>query len=355
MKQRALVATLAAAIALLAAGDALAQPTPQPAPQDHPVTPPPVQGEVALQQTFTPDQPREATVGDVLTLTLQITHPGNTTVALPDALPTGRFELLRVDREPLPPQRGPAPVTETLHLRAAVYRPGRHVLQPLQIRVLDARGGVSTLTTQPVEVVIRSVIANDEDPQMPPHRPPVSIEVEDWTLASILGGSLALLLAGALGALIYRRLAPRPLPPPPPPRPAYDVAIEKLLAIKAADLIQEDLIEELYVRVSEAVREYLGRRYNLSLTDKAGLELTTWELMALLREVRWPRGLTHADVETLLTDCDMVKFARYTPPPQDAEDLLTRAFRLVELTRPLDLGQAALASAAAPRTPEAQP
>lgn len=141
---------------------------------------------------------------------------------------------------------------------------------------------------------------------------------------------------------------PDPSHPPLPPRPAYDVAIEKLLAIKAADLPAAGLFEEFYVRVSEAVREYLGRRYNLSLTDKAGLELTTWELLALLHNIHWPRGLSRPEVEDLLVACDMVKFARYSPDNAEAEDLLTRAFRIVELTRPLDLGPAAVAAANTP-------
>ena len=37
--------------------------------------------------------------------------------------------------------------------------------------------------------------------------------------------------------------------------------------------------------MSEAIREYFGRRYDLSLTGSQGLELTTEELLVLLGEL----------------------------------------------------------------------
>lgn len=333
-----------------------------PSTQD-PVVPPPIAGKVELTQHFavesTPPPPEgskthEATVGTHLVLSLSVTHPAQTTVALPEQQPTGRFELLGVDRVPAIAAPGAESVTETLRLTYAIYRPGRHRLDSFELKVLDAEGRISAVRTEPVEVTIRSVIANESDPQMQPPRPPVPIRIEDWMLVWVLGTTAGLLLATAIGALLYRRFAPKPVPPPPPPRPAYDVAIEKLSAIRAANLVADGLYEEFYVRVSEAVREYLGRRYNLSLTDKHGLELTTWELMEHLREVTWPRGLTVHDVEVLLVDCDMVKFARYAPTVEESNELLDRAFRTVELTRPLQLGPEVLASETPPPPQEAR-
>lgn len=317
-----------------------------------PVLPPPVTGEVKLSQRFEvesgADEARvgevlEGTVGTHLVMTLSVTHPANTTVALPAQQPTGRFELLGVERV-AGVVGGSGSMTETLRLTYAIYRPGRHLLSGFELQVLDADGGISVVRTEPVSVTIRSVIANEADPQMQPPRPALPIWIEDWTLVWVLGTLAGLLVSGGLGALLYRRFAAKPVVPPPPPRPAYDVAIEKLVAIRAANLVGEALYEEFYVRVSEAVREYLGRRYNLSLTDKQGLELTTWELMDHLRQVSWPRGVSVIDVETLLVDCDMVKFARYAPTQEEADEILGRSFRLVELTRPTLLGAEALGS-----------
>jgi hypothetical protein len=328
-----------------------------------------VQGEVSLAQTFSivaqeaapaaPADPVAAaegagatgpTVGSLLRLTLSVTRPRDTTVALPEEQTTGRFELLQVEREPLDPNAPPgAPVVEVIHMTFAVYRPGRHVLEPFELSILDADGGVSRVKTAPVEVKIDSVTANMKDPQMPALRAPVPVWIEDWTLVWILGTAGALLASGLLGALLYRALRPEPPPPPPPPpRPAHEVALEKLAALRGEDLLGQGEVEAFYVRLSGVIREYLGRRYNLSLADKAGLELTTSELVALLREVRWPRGFDGHQVQTFLYDCDIVKFARHAPSPEEADALLAQAFGIVERTKETVLGVAALGASPAP-------
>ncbi len=192
---------------------------------------------------------------------------------------------------------------------------------------------------------VRSVIANEKDPQMLEPKAPVSVWIEDWTLTWIAGSFLALLLAAGLGALIYRSLRPEPPPPPgPPPRPAHEVAQEKLQALQEDDLINEGQVEDFYVRLSGIMREYLGRRYNLSLADMAGLELTTSELVDLMRGIHWPRGFDGFQVESFLYDCDIVKFARYTPTTDEAQTLLDQAFAIVDKTRATVLGAQAAAA-----------
>ena len=317
-----------------------------------------VEGEVRLEQDFAvlvngqrvasdPNaaQTSPVTVGTALVLTLDVRRPVDTSLALPSEQDTGRFELVKVERAPVAPEPGAAAVRELIELHFAVFRPGRHVLEAFELKVMDAQGGISTVSTRPVNLRVVSVIANDKNPEMPSAQRPVSVWTEDWALVWIGGVLLSLLVAGLLGAWLYRAFGPKPPPPPPPPpRPAHEIAMEKLGAIAAANLPEQGEFEAFYVRVSEAVREYLGRRYNLSITDQAGLELTTEELLVPLREVRWPRGMDHFLVESLLHDCDIVKFARYSPSEDEAAEVLMRAFQLVELTRGVTLGEDALGS-----------
>jgi hypothetical protein len=363
----ALVALLSWASPALAQDNA-APPPPRAAAAQDPVKPPQVKGEVTLKQSFEVvkapqaaqappvdpvaaaqgDDPQGPTVGSHLKLTLEVTRPGDTTIALPEDQETGRFELLAVQRQPPgPDQQRQAQITETIEMIFAVYRPGRHVLEPFTLSVLDADGGVTRVQTQPVEVKVDSVTANMKDPQMPALRDPVPVWIEDWTLVWVLSTLAGLLLAGGVGALLYRTLRPEPPPPPgPPPPPAHEVALEKLQSLRREDLISQEEYEAFYVRLSGILREYLGRRYNLSLADKAGLELTTGELVSSLREVKWPRGFDGHKVETFLYDCDIVKFARYAPTSEEADKLLQEAFDIVQQTRATALGQQALGSQA---------
>jgi hypothetical protein len=287
---------------------------------------------------------QSVTVGDPLVLILRIDRPRGSTVRLPSEQVTGRFKLQNVDRVVIE-GRSPGRVTETISLTYAVFRPGRHRLEGLALEVLDSEGQISGLATAPVEVRVDSILAEVKDAQMPALRPPRTVWYEDWTLAWILGVFGGVLLAFGMGAVAYNLLRPPPPPPPPPPpRPAHEIALEKLGAIAGAGLIAEGLWEEFYVRVSEALREYFGRRYGLSLTGGHGLELTTEELVLLLREVNWPRGIDMSSVEEFLRDCDIVKFARYAPTQDEANALIQRAFQIVELSKATILGAAVLGS-----------
>ncbi len=301
--------------------------------------------DVSIEQTFQAGaEGSVVTVGDPLVMTLKIERPREATVRFPSEQPTGRFELQNVDRVVVP-TTVEGRVLETITLRYAVFRPGRHKLSSFDMRVLDADGEVSTVSTTEVEVRVDSVLADIKDASMPALRPPRTVWYEDWTLVWILGTFGGLLLALGLGAVLYKFFRPPPPPPPPPPpRPAHEIALEKLGAIAGADLIAQGQWEEFYVRVSEATREYFGRRYEISLAGGHGLELTTEEQLELLRDVKWPRGLDLRTVEMFLAECDIVKFARYAPTQEEANALINQAFQIVELTKPTLLGAAALAS-----------
>jgi len=122
----------------------------------------------------------------------------------------------------------------------------------------------------------------------------------------------------------------KPPPPPPPPRPAWDVAMERLEALRRT--LPERLAEGEIVRwadeLSDAMREYLGRRY-----DFDGLESTTDEVVSRLRKIQ-PAGISVDEVAAMLGDCDLVKFAKATPEQQECEQLLSSATNVVRRTRP---------------------
>ncbi len=334
---------------VVAQEDGTATPPVDAAPKASPKAPPkPI--DATLEQRFEVVKPKDApdakpTVGTPLQLHLTITHPSDTTVGFPTLDDYGRFELLEIKKPNKPVgEAAKAPVwKETYTLVFASYRPGRHILPSVTVEILDAEGNIHQLKTKTVDVHVMSVDPNADKIEMPPLRAPVSVWHEDWTLVYILSFLGVGLLGAGIGWLIHKRWSRRlQVEVGPPPRPPYDVAVEKLRAIQTAGLLEEEAFEAFYVRTSEAVREYLGRRYELSLTDMAGLELTTSELMAQLKETRWPSGMTGVEVESFLMECDLVKFARYTPSLDECEKLLAAAFHIVEKTRPTVLGADAL-------------
>ncbi len=128
---------------------------------------------------------------------------------------------------------------------------------------------------------------------------------------------LVLALAVALGVLLWwrkRRVPsvppPAPLPPPPDPRADALAALDRL---RSAGFIERGEWKEFHSRLAGALRGYLS-----ILSPRWSADLTTWELVAMLRE----EGIEPGQVEGLhevLGDADLVKFARREPTAADAE------------------------------------
>jgi hypothetical protein len=209
-------------------------------------------------------------------------------------------------------------------------KPGRHelVLPPLPIAISRASGELLTVCTASHTVIVEDPIANTPNPA-PRGNPAARRQLEIWTAAKhVTIAVLIALVIGALAALLISRWLRRPkkLPPPPPPRPPWDVALEALHDIRHAGLTREGRFAEVFDRVSDVLRRYLGDRYGYD-----GLESTTREALLSLRQVS-PAIEDMVGIEGFMRDADLVKFARLTPSEAECLDLLTRAESIVTRT-----------------------
>jgi hypothetical protein len=280
--------------------------------------------DATLTQSFSPEEPIQA--GETVTLTLKIDHPAGASIELPDSYEPDRWVLVDADSAATG-QEGR--MSTTWVVTFGIYRPGETTLQSFDIRVVARDGAETTLATEPVQVKVLSRFADAEsEPDFVEARPPVDVWVDDMTLAWVGGGLGFAALLGLLAFAAARREAMRPAPPPPP-RAAHEVALEKLGALAGDDLVERGEYMIFWVRLSEAIRQYLGRTYGFAPT-----ELTTAEILAELDSVYWPPGIDLEDVADFLRHCDRVKFAGHVPGVEESSKTLRRAFSIVELTRP---------------------
>jgi hypothetical protein len=226
--------------------------------------------------------------------------------------------------------------------------PGRHrmVLPPLPIAVARASGELLTLCTEPHGVLVEDPTASTPDAKPRPNPPPRH-QLEEWTLAKQLaiGAAIGAAVAALVAWLVVHWMRrPKPVPPPPPPRPPWEVAFEELFAVRYAGLANEARFAEHYDRISDSVRKYLGGRYGFD-----GLETTTREMTAVLKRID-PPVIELATTLAFLEECDLVKFARFTPSDEDCMRILDRAEYIVRVTIP---SQVAVPSAPA-RVPAVQ-
>lgn len=106
-----------------------------------------------------------------------------------------------------------------------------------------------------------------------------------------------------------------------------------LMAINALDdakMWEKDLLKEHFVELSYILRSYLTARYNISILEK-----TTYETKLLLTQ----KGLNEDTVETIgriLSESDMVKFAKSKPEVISILRVSTLARQIVAETSPLE-------------------
>ena len=159
-----------------------------------------------------------------------------------------------------------------------------------------------------------------------------------WVLLAL---GIALALAG-IGYLVYWLSGKRkPKEEPINPellRPADEVALEKLDAIKIAKIWRDGKVKEYHTDITDVVREYIGRRFNVQSTEKTSDE-TLRELKPILLkdeglQVTGDGKDLYTKLSKMLQLADLVKFAKWTTTPDENESALSTAYEFVRETTP---------------------
>jgi len=111
-------------------------------------------------------------------------------------------------------------------------------------------------------------------------------------------------------------------------RPAHEIALERLSALGAKRLPDTGRFKEFFEQASAILRQYIEDRVHLHAPER-----TTEEFLV---DAKKSAHLGEADVEVLarfLTACDLIKFAKHTPEPGDADRALLTVREFVERTR----------------------
>jgi len=271
----------------------------------------------------------EAHVGDKVAFAITSVGPRAMPVVLPANLDLGKFtELSRtLDEKDL----GDGKMRREFTLGVAAYEPGKFEIPPVELTYFGPDGSVKSVRTQAVPITIKSLLANEPEPKLKDNAASVPVIERNYLFLYIAGGLAAAGLGAFVALLVRRRLrARKPAAPKVPPRPAHEVAMERLDLLGAL-LAEGGDLRPFYFQLSEAIREYLGGRFGFD-----SLEMTTEELVAIMRRVpaRETRGVLGTEIEGWLSSCDLVKFAKVSPSPEQARGALETAIRMVSATRP---------------------
>lgn len=283
-------------------------------------------------------EPPEGTVGDLLEVSLRLTVPAGTGVRRPEIGPEwGSFSV----REPS--WEGPEPEEEGERWiwrgSVAAFETGPLELPAVEIR-LTGPEGERTIRSEPVQVVIRSVLESEEPaPGLSDLKPAASLRPELgplWTAAGIVLGLVAL---SAVAWWLHRRYGDRfskvETPADPFQRMAPHVwAYAELQHLLEKRLGEDGQVDRFYEELSRVLKLYLSGRFRIEL-----MERTTDESPPILRQAGVPREAA-ISTRALLETCDQVKFARELPDARARREAVDRAYRIVDATKPHEPSEA---------------
>jgi len=209
-----------------------------------------------------------------------------------------------------------------------VFRVGPATLQPIEIVVANDDGETSRRQTDPESIRIHTALEEDGPWELHPAAPPHAVWRSNSTIAWIGGGAAAALALGWAAVVLFRRDEKR-RPEPAPAKPPETEALERLDALRQSDLLERGDFMVFYVRLSETVRRYLGRRFGFP-----GTEWTTAEIVERLEEVVWRGDIELEQIAEWMRGVDLVKYSGQLPASESARRRLEEAYEIVRETEP---------------------
>jgi len=206
------------------------------------------------------------------------------------------------------------------------YISGEHTI-PAAVIKYRAKGQTDwqELSVNEVKIEVKSVLdAARQQNDIRDIRGPKSFASRMWLYVPVV--LIVLLITGAVFSFIL--LKKRKEEFKAPPTPAHIIAYEALAVLEKKDYIHKGQTKAYYIELSDIVRHYLENRFNIRAP-----EMTTEEFLLNVKEDS-VLSLEHKGLlRDFLTNCDLVKFAKYQPAEQEASLSLASAKRLIDQTK----------------------
>jgi hypothetical protein len=237
------------------------------------------------------------TVGDVIPLTLQVTHPASWRVIVPTLEKQwGEFEV-RSQSAPVIVTNGDGTETTSQKIEVVRMRPGEVQTPAFTLAVADDQGNLQNVEVAPASLMVQSVLVAG-DTTLRDLKPQAELITSQRTLVPII--VLIVLCLVMLAIYGVKRWRNRPVVDQRTPR---ERALDTLKALEAQDLRTPEGIKVACVNIAVCLREYVA-----STTTIPARDLTTSELARQLKQNDLPADWSARTIDVLRV-CDAVKFA----------------------------------------------
>ncbi len=205
------------------------------------------------------------------------------------------------------------------------YVPERCTIPSLPFLV-EADKKVDTLHSQLIPLEVQSVLTSDTvdlkdlKPQQISGNPPL------WWVWLLL--SAIVIIVGII--IIKRLLTKKPQAALKIPKlPPYEEAIAALKELERKKYLERGLIREYVFEISEILKRYIERRFNVNASEFTTEEMVAWLGISDLEKT------TRDSVEWFFRSSDPIKFARYIPDESTLDRFTKTTYDFFNATRPL--------------------
>ncbi|MEK6645175.1 MAG: BatD family protein [Candidatus Firestonebacteria bacterium] len=266
------------------------------------------------------------TIGDRFNYKVIIEAKKGLSVTLPDIPSTlTSFEIkdYRIDG---PKKKWSKVVTKHSYL-LTTFTTGEYKIPALTVEYTDKDGVKKEIKSPEISIFVESVqhTASDTD-DIRDIKSPLSIKGKGLLYATI---AILLLIISFVGWNLYQKSLMNKAfwQKTEPTKPAHELAYERFDKLRKMQLIESGKTKEHYIMLSEIIRRYIEDRYNISVLDR-----TTAELFMEMKKADIDKK--HCSfIKEFMDECDLVKFAKYTPEIRKTEEDFSIAQKIVDITK----------------------
>ena len=273
--------------------------------------------------------PETSKIGDLLQLKLEVKFADGYQFQIPDL----KVALLpmEIGDPQITRERIKGGMTTEIHLfETFVFDTGRIVIPSQKIvywHGLDTTNRMNT-QTDTIWIYVQSLLTS-EFSDLRDIKEPIEIPqpFDRWWLVIL---TLAILIIALTAYYFWRKRIEKPIVPfrkKKHIRPAHEIALESLRILKEKKLIEHNQVDRYYTTLSRILREYIENRYFLK-----ALEMTTTEVLGAIEKAGLQEKMGES-VTDVLTESDLVKFARFIPDKSVGDKLISDTVAMVENTK----------------------
>jgi len=278
-------------------------------------------------------------IGDIFDYTLTVEWGEGIELGridMPMAL--GAFEIR--DYQPSETKKiGKGKYSKVTNFKLSTYDIGEYEIPSFEIKYKTKDGAEKSIKSAPIKITVEGVKASEaEKRDIREIKPPVMVKANPLVRNLIILGTLIFIIIGGLlyYFFVYRKKlkAMESLKAMETLLSPNEEALRGLEDLTNSSYFKEGKYKIFYSILSGILKRYISRRYSINAID-----MTTYELIYVLKKKLRLAENVRAKIGELLDECDLVKFAKFIPHI-DRKLLVTNACKsIIEETKEVEAAE----------------